>query len=184
MSDKKSVELRVSVDVGYRRHSVAIGLPSGEVLEEFEISHRPEGFAEFFSRIEKHQKVRGCQVSVAMEGFNGCARPLDAMVRRRGYRLYNINNLKLARFKEIFPGAAKSDRIDARKGLELFQLSDHLPLAKEITKNAGNQWFLNFLVSAATLPQLARLRPATLLKVRSGQKVCEPHRGLAEASPF
>ena len=149
-----------------------------------------------------------------MEGFNGCARPLDAMVRRRGYRLYNINNLKLARFKEIFPGAAKSDRIDARKGLELFQLSDHLPLAKEvlqevkgtprenevlkrltrrrrrlvdervrvisnlqtdlqavcpglleITKNAGNQWFLNFLVSAATLPQLARLRPATLLKI-------------------
>ena len=30
MSDKKPVELRVSVDVGYRRHSVAIGLPSGE----------------------------------------------------------------------------------------------------------------------------------------------------------
>ena len=44
MSDKKPVELRVSVDVGYRRHSVAIGLPSGEVLEEFEIAHRPEGF--------------------------------------------------------------------------------------------------------------------------------------------
>src|SRR4029077_20443345 len=208
------LELRVSVDVGYRCHSVAIGVPSGEVLEEFEIAHRPEGFEEFFTRIEKHQKVRGCQVSVAMEGFNGCARPLDAMVRRRGYRLYNINNLKLARFKEIFPGAAKSDRIDARKGLELFQLSDHLPLAKEvlqevkgtphenevlkrltrrrrrlvdervrvisnlqtdlqavcpglleITKAGGNQWFLNFLLSAESLPQLARLRKATLLKI-------------------
>jgi hypothetical protein len=35
----------------------------------------------------------------------------------------------------------------------------------EITKNAGNQWFLNFLVSAPTLPQLARLRSSTLLKV-------------------
>jgi hypothetical protein len=35
----------------------------------------------------------------------------------------------------------------------------------EITKNAGNQWFLNLLVSADTLPQLARLRPATLLKI-------------------
>ena len=69
MSEKKSVEIRVSVDVGYRRHSVAIGLPSGEVLEEFEIAHRPEGFAEFFARIEKHQKVRGCEVAVAMEGF-------------------------------------------------------------------------------------------------------------------
>jgi transposase len=216
VSENKPLELRVSVDVGYRRHSVAIGLPSGEVLEEFEIAHRPEGFEQFFSRIEKHQKVRACEVAVAMEGFNGCARPLDRMVRRRGYRLYNLNNLKLARFKEIFPGAAKSDRIDARKGLELFQLSDHLPLAKEvlqevkgtpeenevlkrltrrrrrlvdervrvisnlqtdvqavcpglleITKNAGNQWFLNFLVSADTLPQLARLRQSTLLKIPS-----------------
>ena len=87
MSDKKPVELRVSVDVGYRRHSVAIGLPSGEVLEEFEIAHRPEGFDEFFSRIGKHQEVRNCEVAVAMEGYNGCARPLDRLVRRRGYRL-------------------------------------------------------------------------------------------------
>ena len=151
-----------------------------------------------------------------MEGYNGYARPLDSLVRQRGYRLYNINNLKLARFKEIFPGSAKSDRIDARKGLELFQLSDHLPLAKEvlqevtgtaperevlkrltrrrrrlvnervrvvnnlqadlqavgpglleITGEASNQWFLNFLLSADTLPQLARLRRSTLLKIPS-----------------
>lgn len=214
MSDRKSLELRVSVDVGSRRHSVAIGLPDGQVLEEFEITHRPEGFQEFFSRIEKHQKAQGCGVAVAMEGYNGYARPLDSLIRQRGYRLYNINNLKLARFKEIFPGAAKKDRIDARKGLELFQLRDHLPLAKkvlqevtgtpkenevlkrltrrrrrlvnervrvvnnlqadlqavcpgllEITTEASNQWFLNFLLSADTLPQLARLRKSTLLKI-------------------
>lgn len=214
MSEGKSLEVRVSVDVGSRRHSVAIGLSSGQVLEEFEINHRPEGFQEFFSRIEKHQKAQGCGVAVAMEGYNGYARPLDSLVRQRGYRLYNINNLKLARFKEIFPGAAKKDRIDARKGLELFQLRDHLPLAKEvlqevtgtlkeneilkrltrrrrrlvnervrvvnnvqadlqavcpglleITTEASNQWFLNFVVSADTLPQLARLRRSTLLRI-------------------
>lgn len=216
MSEQKSLELRVSVDVGYRGHSVAMGLSSGELLEEFEIDHRPEGFEEFFSRIEKHQKIKNCAVAVAMEGYNGYARPLDSLVRQRGYRLYNLNNLKFARFKEIFPGAAKSDRIDARKGLELFQLSDHLPLAKEvlqevsgtpkenevlkrltrrrrrlvnervrvvnnlqadlqavcpglleITGEASNQWFLNFLLSADTLPQLARLRRSTLLKISS-----------------
>ncbi len=72
-----------------------------------------------------------------MEGYNGYARPLDGMVRARGYRLYNINNLKLARFKEIFPGAAKTDPIDARKGLELFQLRDHLPLAKEVLQEVA-----------------------------------------------
>ena len=216
MSEEKPSELRVSVDVGYRRHSVAMGLSSGEVLEEFEIEHRPEGFQEFFSRIEKHRAKKNYAVAVAMEGYNGYARPLDSMVRERGYRLYNLNNLKFARFKEIFPGAAKSDRIDARKGLELFQLSDHLPLAKEvlqevsgtapenevlkrltrrrrrlvnervrvvnnlqadlqavcpglleITGEASNQWFLNFLLSADTLPQLARLRRGTLLKIAS-----------------
>ena len=48
MSEEKSLELRISVDVGYRRHSVAMGLSSGEVLEEFEIDHRPEGFQEFW----------------------------------------------------------------------------------------------------------------------------------------
>ncbi len=216
MSEEKSLELRISVDVGYRRHNVAMGLSSGEVLEEFEIDHRPEGFQEFFSRIEAQRKKRNCAVSVAMEGYNGHARPLDSLVRQRGYRLYNLNNLKFARFKEIFPGAAKSDRIDARKGLELFQLSDHLPLAKEvlqevsgtapenevlkrltrrrrrlvnervrvvnnlqadlqavcpglleITGEASNQWFLNFLIGADTLPQLARLRRSTLLKIPS-----------------
>ncbi len=214
MSEDKAIELRVSVDVGYRRHSVAIGLPSGEVLEEFEIEHRPEGFQEFFSRIEKYRKTMGISVAVAMEGYNGYARPLDSLVRGRGYRLYNLNNLKFARFKEIFPGAAKSDRIDARKGLELFQLQDHLPLAKEvlqevrgtpaenevlkrltrrrrrlvnervrvvnnlqadlqavcpglleITNDAGNQWFLNFLLSGESLTQIARLRRSTLLKI-------------------
>jgi hypothetical protein len=53
------------------------------------------------------------------------------------YRLYNINNLKFARFKEIFPGAAKTDALDARKGLELFQLRDHLPLAKQVLQEVG-----------------------------------------------
>jgi hypothetical protein len=138
------------------------------------------------------------------------------MVRAREYRLYNINNLKLARFKEIFPGAAKTDVIDARKGLELFQLSDHLPLAKgvlqevwgtpegneklkcltrrrrqlvrergrvlsslqvdlqavcpgllEITKDAGNQWFLRFLTSVKTLRQFYATQGGALMP---GQK--------------
>jgi transposase len=169
-----------------------------------------------------------------MEGFNGWARPLDSMVRQRGYRLYNINNLKLARFKEIFPGAAKNDRIDARKGLELFQLSDHLPLAKEvlqevsgtpaenevlkrltrrrrrlvnervrvvnnlqadlqavcpglleITVDAANQWFLNFLVSAETLPQLARLRRSTIVKIPAvGRRCAERIEGWQKRAHF
>jgi transposase len=83
-------------------------------------------------RIEQHERDYACPVAVAMEGYNGYARPLDTLVRTHNYRLFNINNLKLARFKEIFPGAAKTDDIDARKALELFQLRDHLPIAKDV----------------------------------------------------
>lgn len=125
-------ELRVSIDVGCYHHSVAVGLPNGTLLEEFELAHGQEGFDRFFERINRLQQRHGGEVSVAMEGYNGWARPLDTLVRARGYRLFNINNLKLARFKEIFPAAAKTDRIDARKGLELFQLREHFPMARGV----------------------------------------------------
>jgi transposase len=126
------LQLRVGVDIGCRSHNVAIGLSTGEILDEFSIVHEPEGFRNFFSRIEQLEKKYGYPVAVAMEGYNGYARPLDTLVRTRNYRLFNINNLKLARFKEIFPGAAKTDAIDARKALELFQLRDYLPVAKDV----------------------------------------------------
>jgi hypothetical protein len=101
MKKHVSLELRVSVDIGCRSHNVAIGLSSGEVLDEFSITHEPEGFRQFFSRIEKQKRRFGCPVAVAMEGYNGYARPLDTLVR-------------------------------ARKGLELFQICDHLPMAKDV----------------------------------------------------
>lgn len=214
MVDTPTGALRVSIDVGARQHHVAIGLSSGAVLEEFAIAHQPDGFAHLFARLETHHQHYPGPVAVAMEGYNGYARPLDRLILARGYRLYNINNLKLARFKEIFPGAAKTDRLDARKGLELFQLREHLPLAKavlqevgavpvanerlkrltrrrrrlvnervrvlntlqadlqavcpgllDLTREVGNQWFLHFLVSADTLPQLTRLRKTTILNI-------------------
>jgi transposase len=63
-----------------------------------------------------------------MEGYNG-ARLLDRIVQEKGYRLFNVNNLKLARFKEVFSGEAKTDPIDTRKILKLFRLKDQLPMA-------------------------------------------------------
>ena len=47
MQESVNTELLVSVDVGCYRHAVAIGLPDGGVLEEFEIDHDRDGFAKF-----------------------------------------------------------------------------------------------------------------------------------------
>ena len=132
MFSRIPLDIRVCVDVGCKSHQVAVGLSTGEVIAEFSISHQPDGFRTFFAKLEQLEQQYQCPVRVAMEGYNGWARPLDAMVLARGWQLNNINNLKLARFKEIFPGAAKTDAIDARRGLELFQLKDHLPTAKDV----------------------------------------------------
>ena len=205
-------ELQVAVDVGCTRHRVTIGLSEGKLLEEFDIGHDAAGLNEFFSRIERHERQWGLPVAVAMEGYNGYARPLDERVLLHGYRLFNVNNMKLARFKEIFPGPAKSDPVDARKMLEMFSLKDKLPLAREvlqevapvapvnvqlkaltrrrkqlvnerkrvssrmqtdlqavcpglfdITGEADNLWFLNFLTCRADLTKLRTVREASLL---------------------
>jgi transposase len=204
-------ELQVAVDVGCTRHRVVIGR-SGELLEEFDIAHNAAGFSEFFGRVERHERRWGVPVAVVMEGYNGHARPLDERVLLHGYRLFNVNNLKLARFKEIFPGPAKSDAADARKMLEMYSLKDKLPLSREalqevapvsrinaqlkaltrrrkqlvnerkrvgsrlqadlqavcpglleITGQADNLWFLNFLSARADLTKWKTMRESSLL---------------------
>lgn len=35
---------------------------------------------------------------MAIEGYNGHARPLDTLICERGWQLLNVNDLKLARF--------------------------------------------------------------------------------------
>jgi transposase len=131
-----TLHLHVGIDVGSTRHRVAVGLPDGALIDEFDIAHTSAGFAEFFDRIANLERRHSLPATIAMEGFNGCARPLDGEIRRRGYRLYSVNNLKLARYKEIFPAPAKSDAIDARRILELLRLSNRMPVARDALQEA------------------------------------------------
>lgn len=131
-------QIRVAIDIGSRTHRVAMAGPEGQLLEEFNLAHTASGFEDFFRRIARHEQRLQLPVVVAMEGFNGHARPLDRLIQAHDYPLFNVNNLKLARFKEIFPGPAKSDPIDTRKMLELFELREHLPLAKDVLQAVAN----------------------------------------------
>ena len=130
-------QLQVAVDVGSQRHRVAVGDIEGRLLEEFDVDHTAAGLSGFFARVGRLQDKFGWPVVVAMEGFNGWARPLDRQVLAHGWRLFNVNNLKLARYKEIFPGPAKSDAIDTRAMLELFRLGGQLPVAREVLQEVG-----------------------------------------------
>jgi transposase len=130
-------ELRVALDIGCKKHRIAIGTADGRVLEEFDITHDKGGFAYFFRRVETRREELSLHVVVAMEGLGGWARPLDRMIQQQGYELLNVNNVKLARFKEIFAGPAKTDKIDTRKILELMHLREALPLANRVLHRVG-----------------------------------------------
>jgi hypothetical protein len=130
-------EIRVCMDVGCRQHRALIGLSNGEILEEFDLPHTPTSIKQFFQKVENYQAIYSGEVVFAMEGFNGHARPIDKFALIRGYRLLNVNNNKLAKFKEIFPGPAKSDEIDTRKIFELLTLSDYVPAAKRVLNEVG-----------------------------------------------
>jgi len=164
--------LRVAVDVGSRFHQVAVGTDGGALVDEFRIDHRCAGFARFFDRIERHGAR---DIRVAMEGYNGWARPLDQQVLARGWRLYNVNNLKLARYKEIFPAPAKTDAIDARRMLELFAFDAQRALGRDVlqavTPASEAQRHLKYLTRRRR--QLVSDRAARLTRLRCDlQAVC------------
>lgn len=122
-------ELQVAIDVGSRVHRVAVGDADGHILDQFDIHHTTRGMDAFFDRIAL---LTHGTVAVAMEGYNGWARPLDRRILAHGWKLFNVNNLKLARYKEIFPAPAKSDDIDSLRMLELFRLRDSLHVARDV----------------------------------------------------
>lgn len=129
-------QLFVGIDVGCHKHSVAIA-DSVDFLEEFEITHDTTGFQYFFSRISFLSKKLKLPVVIGMEGTSGYARPLDQMILMRGYKLLNINNYKLARFKEIFPSPAKTDEIDAQKIVMFIKLAPSMNPKKDVLQQVG-----------------------------------------------
>ena len=69
-------QIRVGIDVDCKAHRAGIADPRASILKEFDVSHTDAGFQDFFRRIEHHKQGVDLSVAVAMEGFNGYARPL------------------------------------------------------------------------------------------------------------
>lgn len=122
-----SSKILVCVDVGCRNHHVAIGISSPDNLkrlENFPVKHTPEDIDFFFKRLDELKQTHQLPVHVAMEGYNGYARPIDTYVLEHGHRLFNLNNIQLANYKKLVRKRAKTDPVDASKMLELFRFHE------------------------------------------------------------
>lgn len=123
-------EIRVCMDVGSAEHYVAIGFASGKRIQDIVLKHEAREINQFFGKIEKIQQKYNLPVVFAMEGYNGHIRPIDKQILEKGYKLYSVNHLHLARYRELFPAPAKTDRLDAWKIYEFISQKDNPVLKK------------------------------------------------------
>jgi len=91
---------------------VAVGLPDGKVLDEFDIDHSAGGFNEFFRRVETIEKRHQLPVAVAMEGYNGWA-------QRRGVSSNIPTSIVVCASRSMFwvSGCPRQSNIRAKRTL-------------------------------------------------------------------
>jgi len=119
------------IDVGSERHHVIIMDDKEKILFDREIEQKYSDFheaVEEFREIEAKEKLA---IAFAMEGKNGYGTPFDRLLIDNGFRLYNVDNLKLRRFKDVFGAEWRNDRRDAKMIAKMLQLREHVDKGKE-----------------------------------------------------
>jgi transposase len=119
------------VDVGSERHHVIIMNDKEEILYDREVAQK---FSDFHEAIEEFREIEAKEkvtIEFAMEGKNGYGTPFDRLLIENGFRLYNVDNLKLKRFKDVFGAEWRNDRRDAKMLAKMLELREHVDKGKE-----------------------------------------------------
>src|SRR5665648_411650 len=119
------------IDVGSESHHITIIDEEDNILYNQKVSHQLNKFTEsikLFKQIEKKEKG---EISFALEGKNGYSAPLDRILLDQGFTLYNVDNLKLKRFREAFAGEWKDDKRDALMLSKMLKLKEHINSQRE-----------------------------------------------------
>ncbi|CAD7781540.1 MAG: Transposase [Candidatus Methanoperedenaceae archaeon GB50] len=81
-----------------------------------------------FREIEKRE---GGIISFAIEGKNGYGAPFDRILIESGFTLYNVDNLKLKQFRNVFGAEWRNDKRDAKMLAKMLKLRDYLDAENE-----------------------------------------------------
>jgi len=119
------------IDIGSAFHHVTILNEEGNVLYNKKISHTLNEFTENIKLFKKIEKKEKGEISFALEGKNGYSAPFDRILLDQGFTLYNIDNLKLKRFRQAFAGEWKDDKRDALMLSKMLKLKEHINGKKE-----------------------------------------------------
>ena len=119
------------IDVGSESHHIIILDEEGNVLYNKKITHKIDEFTKSINLFRKIEKKERGKLSFALEGKNGHSNPLDRILLNKGFTLYNIDNLKLKRFREAFAGEWRDDERDSLMLSKMLKLKDHINSQRE-----------------------------------------------------
>ena len=119
------------VDVGSEQHHVIIMNDKEEILYDQEVVQKFSGFHEAIEKFREIEAKEKLIIEFAMEGKNGYGSPFDRLLIENGFRLYNVDNLKLRRFKDVFGAEWRNDQRDAKMIAKMLQLREQVDKGKE-----------------------------------------------------
>ncbi len=119
------------IDIGSEGHHIIIMNDKEMILYDQKIVHN---ISEFYKAIEEFKMIekrgRG-KISFAIEGKNGYGAPFDQILIENGFTLYNVDNLKLKQFRNVFGAEWKNDQRDARMLAKMLKLREHLDTERD-----------------------------------------------------
>ena len=119
------------IDVGSVSHHITILGEEDNILYNQKVSHKLNEFTESIKQFKKIERKEKGEISFALEGKNGYSSPFDRILLSKGFTLYNVDNLKLKRFREAFAGEWKDDGRDALMLSKMLKLKQHINSKRE-----------------------------------------------------
>lgn len=123
--------LHGGIDIGSENHHVIIMDDTGQVLYDRKVAHRFSEFREVIGEFRGIATSQQGEITFAIEGKNGYGAPFDRMLIDSGFKLYNVDNLKLRRFRDVFGAEWRNDRRDAKMLAKMLKLRNHVDAEKE-----------------------------------------------------
>jgi hypothetical protein len=119
------------IDIGGDFHHMIILDEQEQVLYQKRIPQKLKEMKQIMKELTCLQKKEKAHLSFVLEGKNGYSNPLDRLLLLAGFTLYNVDNYKLKRFREAFPGEWRDDNRDALMLSKMLNLKEHINAKKE-----------------------------------------------------
>ena len=119
------------IDIGSESHHVIIMDGTGKVLYDRKVAHKFSKFHEAIGEFRGLEEKQRGEITFAIEGKNGYGAPFDRILMENGFKLYNVDNLKLRRFRDVFGAEWRNDRRDAKMLAKMLRLKDHMDAEEE-----------------------------------------------------